>query len=310
LKAFVAEELIGALRVIMRGCLLCTVSGIVCAIKGKLDKKSRKLLQQKLPEARMKLEGKIAIITGAGRGIGRAIASRFSREGAAIAVAGSTQETIDAVVHEIHETGGRALSVLTDVANETSVEQMIARTIEEFGHVDILVNNAGIAGPTSPAIRVELADWERTLGINLTGAFLCAKHVLPGMMQRRSGRVINITSVAGLGGYALRSPYAASKWGMIGLTRTLALEAGRYNITVNAIAPGPIRGTRIEQVISNRAKEMGRTFEEVEREFVEPTALKRMAEEEDIAAMAVFLASEEGRNLTGETINISSGTRV
>lgn len=258
----------------------------------------------------MKLEGKVAIITGAGRGIGREIALHFSREGALIVVAGPTQETIDAVAHEIHETGGRALSVLTDVADEPSVERMTAKTIEEFGQIDILVNNAGIAGPTAPATRVELADWERTLAINLTGAFLCAKHALPGMIERRSGRVINITSVAGLGGYALRSPYAASKWGMIGLTRTLALEAGRYNITVNAIAPGPIRGTRIEQVISNRAKEMGRSFEEVEREFVEPTALKRMAEEKDIAAMAVFLASEEGRNLTGETINISSGTRV
>lgn len=258
----------------------------------------------------MKLESKVAIITGAGRGIGRTMALRFSREGASIVAAGPTQETIDAVAREIQESGGRAISVLTDVANEQDVERMVAKAIEEFGQIDILVNNAGIAGPTAPAIRVELADWERTLAINLTGAYLCAKHALPGMIERRDGRVINITSVAGLGGYALRSPYAASKWGMIGLTRTLALEAGRYNITVNAIAPGPIRGTRIEQVISNRAKEMGRSFEEVEREFVEPTALKRMAEEEDIASMAVFLASEEGRNLTGETINISSGTRV
>lgn len=258
----------------------------------------------------MKLKGKVAIITGAGRGIGRTIARRFSREGASIVAAGSTQSTIDAVAREIHEMGGRTISVLTDVADESQVERMIAKTLEEFGQIDILVNNAGIAGPTAPAVRVELVDWERTIAINLTGAFLCAKHALPSMIERRSGRVINITSVAGLGGYALRSPYSASKWGLIGLTRTLALEVGRNNITVNAIAPGPIRGPRIEQVIANRANEMGRPVEEVEREFVEPTALKRMAEEEDIAAMAVFLASEEGSNLTGETINISSGYRV
>lgn len=258
----------------------------------------------------MKLEGKVSIITGAGRGIGRAIALRMSREGAAIVAAGPTEETIDAIAHEIYETGGRAISALTDVASEQSVEEMISKTLQEFGQIDILVNNAGIAGPTSPAVRVELADWERTIAVNLTGAFLCAKHALPHMIERRSGRVINITSVAGLGGYALRSPYSASKWGMIGLTRTLALEVGRYNITVNAIAPGPVRGPRIEQVISSRAREMERSVEEVEREFVEPTALKRMVEEDDIAAMALFLASEEGRNITGETINISSGYRV
>jgi len=258
----------------------------------------------------VKLEGKVAIITGAGRGIGRAIALRFSREGAIIVAAGSTQSTLDAIAQEISEAGGRAISVLADVAEESNVERMVAKTVEEFGQIDILVNNAGIAGPTSPVVRVDLADWDRTIAINLTGAFLCAKHALPSMIERRSGRVINITSVAGLGGYPLRSPYATSKWGMIGLTKTLALEVGRYDITVNAIAPGPIRGPRIEQVISNRAQEMGRSVEEVEREYVEPTALKRMAEEDDIAAMAVFLASEEGRNLTGETINISSGYRV
>jgi NAD(P)-dependent dehydrogenase (short-subunit alcohol dehydrogenase family) len=182
--------------------------------------------------------------------------------------------------------------------------------MNRFGRIDILVNNAGIAGPTAPATRVSREDWDHTIAINLTGAFLCAKHVLPQMIERRHGRIINITSVAGLHGYALRSPYSSSKWGMIGLTRTLADEAGRYNITVNAIAPGPVRGPRIESVIRNRAIELGLPVEDVEREYVEPTALKRMTEEEDIAGVAAFLASEEARNLTGQTIDVSAGYRL
>jgi NAD(P)-dependent dehydrogenase (short-subunit alcohol dehydrogenase family) len=261
-------------------------------------------------EAGMKLEGKIGIVTGAGKGIGRAISLRFAQEGASVVVAGPTRETINAVAEEIQNLRFRAIPILTDVSDEESVRRMIQSATTEFGVIDILVNNAGIIGPTAPVTSVERKDWDYTLAVNLTGAYLCAKYALPGMIERRSGRIINITSVAGLGGYALRSPYSVSKWGMIGLTRTLALEAGPFDITVNAIAPGPIRGPRIDEVIRRRAAEMNRSVEEVESEYVAPTALKRMAEEDDIAAMCVFLASEEGRNITGETITISSGYRV
>jgi NAD(P)-dependent dehydrogenase (short-subunit alcohol dehydrogenase family) len=258
----------------------------------------------------MKLDKKVSIVTGGGRGIGRAIALRFASEGAAVVVAGTTAESIESVAQEIRARGGRSLAVGADVSDEAQVARMVASAIDEFGGIDVLVNNAGIAGPTALVAEVSREDWDRTIAVNLTGAFLCAKHALPGMMERRGGRIINITSIAGLRAYALRSPYAASKWAMIGLTRTLAEEAGRYDITVNAIAPGPVRGPRIDSVIRNRAAAMGRPVEEVERDYVEPTALKRMADEDDIAAMAVFLASEEGRNITGETLNISSGYRL
>ena len=258
----------------------------------------------------MKLEGKVAIVTGGGGGIGRAIALRFAREGAAIVVAGPTEEKIKAVEKEIRDAGGRATAVLTDVADETSVEQMVSAALSEFERIDVLVNNAGIAGPTALVPKVSREEWDRTLAVNLTGAFLCAKHVLPQMIERATGCIINITSIAGLQGYAFRSPYCASKWGMIGLTQTLAEEGGRYGITSNAIAPGPVRGPRIERVMRNRAQEMKLPYEEVVRQYVEPTALKRMVEEEDIAAMALFLASEEGRNITGETLNISAGYRL
>ncbi|HSE98424.1 MAG TPA: SDR family NAD(P)-dependent oxidoreductase [Blastocatellia bacterium] len=258
----------------------------------------------------MRLEGKVAIVTGGGKGIGREISLLFSREGAAVVAAGSTQEAIDQVAREIREAGGRALAARTDVADEASVENMVSATLKEFGQIDILVNNAGIIGPTAPVPAVSREDWDQVLAVNLTGTFLCAHYALPHMIERRSGRIINITSIAGLIGYPLRSPYAVSKWGMIGLTKTLAGEVGPYDITVNAIAPGPIKGPRIDEVIRRRAAQTGRSFEEVEREYIDPIALRRMAEESDVAAVALFLASEEGRNITGETLNVSGGYRV
>ena len=258
----------------------------------------------------MKLDGKVAVITGGGRGIGRCIALRFAAAGASVVVSGTSKDALEQTARDVRERGGLGIAVLADVAEEAAVEQLVARTLAGFGHLDILVNNAGIAGPTAPVTEVSREDWDRTMAVNLTGAFLCAKHALPQMIRQQSGRIINITSIAGLQAYALRSPYCASKWAMVGFTQTLAEEAGRYNITANAIAPGPVRGPRIESVIRNRAAQMNATYEEVERQYVEPTALKRMVEEDDIAAMALFLASDEGRNITGETFNISSGYRL
>ncbi len=258
----------------------------------------------------MKLQDKVALITGGGKGIGRATALLFAKEGAKVVVNGTDKEAIDRVTQEINESGGQALVYQADISDEALVRQMIERTLTEFGKIDVLVNNSGIAGPTASVVKVSREDWDRTLAINLTGAMLCAKYALPNMIERQSGAIINITSVAGLGGYALRSPYCASKWAMIGLSKTLALEVGQYGITSNAIAPGPVRGPRIEGVIRNRAQEMGRTVEEVEREYMGMTTLKRMVENEDIAAMALFLASDEGRNITGEVINISAGMKV
>jgi len=254
-----------------------------------------------------KLAHRVTVITGGGRGIGRAIALRFADEGSAVLVAGSTEEPLLSTAKQVRDRGGRAVACLTDVADEAAVERMISTALREFGRIDVLINNAGIIGPTAPVVHVNLAEWERTLAVNLTGALLCAKHVLPGMMERKSGRIINITSVAGLVGYAMRSAYAASKWGMIGFNRTLALEAGRYNITVNAIAPGPVRGPRMDEVIRRRAAELGNSVEEVESDYVGRIALGRMVEESDITAMALFLASDDAGNITGETFTVSGG---
>ncbi|MEW6131033.1 MAG: SDR family NAD(P)-dependent oxidoreductase [Acidobacteriota bacterium] len=258
----------------------------------------------------MKLQAQVALITGGGKGIGRAIARLFASEGAKVVVNGTDQTAIESVAKEINESGGQAIAYPADIADEALVKQMVETTVKEFGKLDILVNNSGIAGPTAAVVDVSRDEWDRTLAINLTGAMLCAKYALPNMIERRSGTVINITSVGGLGGYAYRSPYCASKWAMIGLSKTIALEAGPYGITANAIAPGPVRGPRIDAVIQKRAEAIGKSFEEVEREYTGQTALKRMVENEDIAEMALFLASAAGRNITGEVINISAGMRV
>jgi NAD(P)-dependent dehydrogenase (short-subunit alcohol dehydrogenase family) len=258
----------------------------------------------------MKLAGKVAMITGGGKGIGCAIALLFAKEGAQILLNGTTKEAIEAVAEEINQNGGRAIAYQADIADEENVKQMTGTALSEFGRIDVLVNNSGIAGPTASVVDVSLEDWQRTFDVNLTGTFLCTKYTLPGMIEQKSGCVLNITSVGGLGGYPFRSPYSASKWGMIGFTKTLALEVGRYNINANAIAPGPVRGPRIEAVLQKRTEQAGRSYEEMEQEMLGATALNRMVENEDIAAMALFLASEEGRNITGETINISGGMRL
>jgi len=259
----------------------------------------------------VRLSGQVALITGGGRGIGRAIALRFVSEGAAVMLAATKREPLEATAAEIRKAGGRAATAVVDVADEAAVKTVVAATLGELGRLDILVNNAGVGGPTQRLVDMERADWDRTLAVNVTGAFLCSKHAIPHMVARKSGRIVNITSIAGLMGYPLRSPYAVSKWGMIALTRTLAGELGEHGITVNAIAPGAVRGERVEGVIAARAAALGRPAADVERElFVDPTALKRMVGADDVAATAAFLASNDAANITGETISVSAGFRA
>jgi NAD(P)-dependent dehydrogenase (short-subunit alcohol dehydrogenase family) len=258
----------------------------------------------------VRLEGRAAIVTGGGHGIGRAIALRFAAEGCAVTIAGTNRERLEATSRELHQLGARVLISVTDVTDEDAVGRMANRTLHEFRRIDILVNNAGITGPTIETINLEREEWDRTLAVNLTGAFICVQNTLPHMMTQQSGRIINITSVAGFIGYPLRAAYAVSKWGMIGLTRTLALEAGPHGITVNAIAPGSTRGERMSRVIQARAQALGKSEADIEREYLDPTALKRMVSEEDVAATALFLASDEAASITGETIAVSGGFRI
>jgi NAD(P)-dependent dehydrogenase (short-subunit alcohol dehydrogenase family) len=255
----------------------------------------------------MKLEHQTAIVTGGGRGIGKAIALALARDGAAVLVCGRHEETLQQTAHEIQQLGRRTLAVVADVSHDKDVEAMVERAFSEFGGVNILVNNVGIVGPTAPITRITRKEWDETLTVNLTSAFLCSKAVLPPMIERRAGKIINISSIAGRMAYALRAPYAASKWGMIGLTRTLAQEVGPHNIQVNAILPGPTAGERMQTVISRRALELGQSEAEVERSYVEATALKRMVDPRHVAAMVAFLASSDGDSITGQAIDVAAG---
>jgi NAD(P)-dependent dehydrogenase (short-subunit alcohol dehydrogenase family) len=255
----------------------------------------------------MSLANQVAIVTGGGNGIGRAIALRLARDGANVVIAGRRRASLEEAAIAIRALGKKALPVVADVSREDDVNAMARQARETFGRIDILVNNAGIIGPTAPVVSVKRAEWDEVLAINLTSAYLCAKAVLPDMIARRSGKIVNIASVAGKVAYALRSPYAVSKWGMIGLTLTLAQEAGPSNIQVNVVCPGPVAGERMRRVINDRAAELGRSAAEVEQFYVADTALKRMVTEEDVAALVAFLASSEADNITGQAIDVSAG---
>lgn len=255
----------------------------------------------------MKLSKQTAVITGGGRGIGKEIALTFAREGANVVVCGRQLDVINNTAQLAATLGVESLALVTDVSDEAQVEELFAQVFGKFGRIDVLVNNAGITGPTAPVQHVSLKDWQEVLDVNLNGAFLCSRAVIPHLIEQNSGKIINIASIAGKMAYALRSPYSASKWGMIGLSRTLALELGPYNVQVNAICPGPTDGDRMKGVIAGRARELGRPEEEIEQLYVAGTALKRMVDPGHVAATALFLASAEGDSITGEAIDVSAG---
>jgi len=256
----------------------------------------------------MYLEGKVTIVTGGGKGIGRAISLAFAKEGADVVVAATTESALKEVASEIEAMGKRSLVVVTDLADPKQSLIMVDRTLDKFGRVDVLVNNSGIAGPTVGVADMDLNAWQEVQAVNLTGAMLCAKHVLKkSMIPHQSGTIINISSGSGRRGLLMRSPYSASKFGMIGLTQCLALEVGRYGIRVNCIAPGLVEGERIERVFRERSRVSGVAYEEVVENATGRIALGRMVRPEEVAALAVFLASDQASGVTGQTINCCGG---
>ncbi len=255
----------------------------------------------------MRLKDKVAIVTGAGRGIGEAIALAFAREGARLVLAARNRSNLEGTAKKVAALRGASIVVPTDLTDETAIRGMVEKTLAEFGTIDILVNNSGIAGPTKACEEVAKAEWEECFAVNVTGMFLCSKYVIPTMKKNRQGRVINISSVSGKRPLPNRTPYTASKMAVIGFTRTLAFELGEYGITVNAVCPGATEGPRIQSVIENMAKSFNMPYEEAEKSFTSPAALKRLVRAEDTAALCVFLASEEGAHMTAQDINVTAG---
>jgi 3-oxoacyl-[acyl-carrier protein] reductase len=241
------------------------------------------------------LAGKIALVTGASQGIGRACALELARAGATVAVAARSVDKLEAVAGEITGAGGQAKAFALDVASEESIKACAKAVIAEFGAVHILVNNAGIT-KDGLALRMKLADFDDVLRANLTGAFLLTQAVISSMMKARWGRVVNITSVVGETGAAGQANYAASKAGMIGLTKSLAREFASRNITVNAVAPGFIETAMTETLT-----------EEQKAGILVQVPLGRYGTVEDVAAAAGFLCSEAAGYITGHTLDINGG---
>jgi NAD(P)-dependent dehydrogenase (short-subunit alcohol dehydrogenase family) len=240
---------------------------------------------------KFRLDGKVALVTGAGKNLGKVIALALAEAGADVAVTSRTPSEIQKVAEEIREKGKRALSIPLDVTDSAQVERGVRQVVSEFGRIDILVNNAAVRS-SKTLLELSEAEWRAVIDTNLTGAFLCCKAVGPFMVRQGSGRVINIASVAGLRGSVTHTPYCASKGGLILLTRALALEWAPYNVLVNAVAPGLLGARHSKEILDK---------------WSEGIPLKRPAGLDEIAPLVVYLASDASTYTTGDVIVVDGG---
>jgi len=251
------------------------------------------------------LAGKRVLVTAGGDGIGLEIARAFAAAGANVMVCDIEPQSLQRLAGELP----RVHSCIADVSRENDVASMFALVDEKLGGLDVLVNNAGIAGPTGGVETLSLADWERTLAVNLTGQFLCIRQAVPRLRNGQGPSIINLASAAGHLGMPGRAPYSASKWGVVGLTKTLAIELGRDGIRVNAILPGAVDGPRIRAVIAAKANALGKSVEEMTRVYTDQAALGRMVTARDIANMVLFAASDLAANVTGQELAVDGLTQ-
>ena len=253
------------------------------------------------------LDGKVALITGASKGIGRVMSQLFAQEGAAVVCAARSRDLVEETAELVKAAGGRALAVTGDAANEGEVQKMVAQGVKAFGRLDVLVNNAGDGGPTKKVQDYTTDDWFYTINSCLTSSYLCIRFAVPEMIKAGGGAIVNITSTAGRRGLPFRIGYCSAKAGQVGMTYGMALELAPHNIRVNAIAPGAVAGDRIDRVIAGQAEVRGVAVDDMRRAFVERSPLKRMSTADDIATLAVYLCSEAAKNLSGQCIAVTAG---
>ena len=250
--------------------------------------------------AELRADGQRVLVTAGASGIGRAIADALAEAGARLHVC-DVDEAALAAFREAYPGAG---ATPADVADEAAVDCLFGEVGRHLGGLDVLVNNAGIAGPTAAIEDVDPADWRRCLEVDLTGQFLCARRAVPMLKAAGGGVMVNMSSAAGRHGYAFRTPYAAAKYGVIGLTESLAKELGPHGITVNAILPGIVQGPRIEKVIGARAEQLGVPYAEMEKRYLEKVSLRRMVTAQEVAAMVLFLVSPRGRGVSGQSLGV------
>jgi NAD(P)-dependent dehydrogenase (short-subunit alcohol dehydrogenase family) len=259
------------------------------------------------------LQGQVAVVTGAAKGIGSVVCRYLAQDGANLALAGRDEQAlrISAAALDEEFPGRASLPVRCDVTDEEQVAAMVSAAAQCFGGIDILVNSAGGTGPIeTPAQDYPADEFRRILDLNVVGTFLPCKHVIPHLIARGGGRIVNIAGTSGLRGYRNRSGYSASKWAVRGLTRTLALELGPHGITVNDVCPNVTHGGRMDKIVAEKARVTGKSPEQVYADFTAQTALGRFVEESDVAAAIRFLVSPGARNITGHDIPVDAGWDV
>ena len=247
---------------------------------------------------------RVLITAGAG-GIGREIARAFTAQGGKVYVCDIDEAALTAIRKDIPG----ITAAHCDMASRTAIERMVPEAAAALGGLDVLVNNAGIAGPTQPVDQMPPAEWDKVVAVNLTAMFDVSRLAIPHLKKSKGGCIINLSSIAGRGGFPNRSPYAATKWGVIGLTKTLSMELGEWNIRANAIAPGAVGGERIERVFAGRASISGRSVEEERERAMAVQSIKGFVDPKDIAALCVFLASDAAKAISGQVLPIDNDRR-
>ena len=252
------------------------------------------------------VKGQKVLITAGAGGIGRVMAETFVKAGARVHIC----DVVPAALEETKRALSGVTATLCDVSDVKQVDLLFADVKTYLGGLQVLVNNAGIAGPTAKVEDIGIEDWRRCIDIDLNGMFYCTRLAMPMIKAAGGGAIINLSSAAGRLGFPFRTPYAAAKWAVVGFTKSLSMEVGTDNIRVNAIQPGVVEGERIERVIDAKAKALGISFEEQKQRSLEKVSMRAMVSPQDIANMALYLASDLGKHITGQAISVCAGVEM